>query len=298
MSLALEPRLAGVQTHLLRSSRLQAVYRIWVASPFAPLDDAEPLPVLYATDANLTFDVLKGLAWSLQDQGRGVAPFLLVGLGYPGEGPAAGQLLRMRDMAFPGYPSFSLAPPQTAAGVLTAEPGAPDYGCADDFLDFLGAEVFPFVEATYGAASAERAYFGHSLGAGFGVYAMIERPTLFSRLLLSSPGVGYHGVTSAGVRYSDYDFLLDRVAAWLASGPALPGRRVHLTVGSEEGGEAAYANWRLTRGVQLLAQQLEDARTLGLEVSTEVLAGETHASAWPISFMHGVRAMFGRRAEV
>ena len=62
--------------------------------------------------------------------------FILVGIGYPGDNPEAGAVLRGRDMSFPGYPRFSTTPPPID-GVV----GQPAQ--RDDAEQFAGPDIVP-----------------------------------------------------------------------------------------------------------------------------------------------------------
>jgi predicted alpha/beta superfamily hydrolase len=58
------------------------------------------------------------------------------------------------------------------------------YG-ADNFLDFITAELIPYVEKEYDVK--ERILFGHSFGGGFTLYAVINKPGFFDCYIASSP---------------------------------------------------------------------------------------------------------------
>ena len=55
------------------------------------------------------------------------------------------------------------------------------------FLAFLEGDMIPFVERTYRTIPTDRAILGHSLGGLFALYAMVQRPTLFQRIVAASP---------------------------------------------------------------------------------------------------------------
>lgn len=63
---------------------------------------------------------------------------------------------------------------------------APRSGGATAFLDFLGTELIPYVDAHY-PTSATRTLFGHSLGGLFVAYALVERPELFAGYVAADP---------------------------------------------------------------------------------------------------------------
>jgi len=176
----------AVHTHLITSRHVAQTFQIRVMQPLQERGETTRFPVVYATDGNLTFDVLKGISHSMQGRESGTIRFILVGIGYPGDCCEAGDMLRGRDMTFPGYPKFSSTPPPVE-GVLVAEAGTKDFYGADDFQNFIGHELLPFIDARYRTIPGDRTYFGHSLGGGFGLFTLFTRPELFKNYLISSP---------------------------------------------------------------------------------------------------------------
>ncbi len=256
--------------------------------------DATRFPVLYCTDGNFAFDALKGISYSLQKSGRDLPPFIVVGIGYPDECPLAGAVLRARDLTFPGYPRLSIDPPPVD-GVLLAAEGTRNFHGAEDFQKFIELELIPLIDARYPTTPDARTYFGHSAGGGFGLYTLFTRSELFRNYIISSPGLIYHGESSAAVRYEDYDFVLQDARLFIASGKRLDGVNVHMSVGSEEEFEPGLAQWRLTSSFYRMTALLNGASIPGLRLMTEVFPGETHMSVWPMAFIHGVQAVFGTR---
>jgi predicted alpha/beta superfamily hydrolase len=56
---------------------------------------------------------------------------------------------------------------------------------ADKFLDFIISELIPFVEKDY--TCNKRILYGHSFGGSFTIYAMLNKPGVFSYYIASSP---------------------------------------------------------------------------------------------------------------
>ena len=277
-----------VETYLVHSQHVNQTFKIQVMRPIQKRGEVLRLPTLYATDGNLAFDVLKGLCWSAQMSGHLALRFVLVGIGYPTDSPLSGTLLRMRDLTFPGYPQLCTeAPPWE--DVLVPDRGAKLFCGAEEFQQFLADELVPFIEERCGTRDQERTYFGHSLGAGFGLFTLFTRPDLFRNYILSSPGLIYHGQSSAGIRYEEYDFVLQQARRAIASGLSLSGRRVYMSVGEEEEFEPLLAQWRFTSSFYRMVSLLKSAAIPGLELTAEVFPGETHMAAWPMAFNHGVR---------
>ncbi len=284
--------LAATETHLLPSKKVGQTFKIQVMQPIARRGVQCSYPVVYATDGNFVFDTLKGLAYGLQSCGE-VLDFILVGIGYPGDSPEAGALLRGRDMTFDGYPRFG-TDPLMLEGVLPFQAGAKEFYGAPEFQDFIAEELIPLIDAQYSTMPGKRVFFGHSLGGGFGLFTLFARPQLFEDYIVSSPGLTFHGESSAGMRYEHYDFMLDYVARCVRTVEFGSIHRLYMSVGTEEECEPALKEWRLTSSFYRMIALLQASEHTNLKVLAEAFVGETHMSAWPISFMHGVRALLAK----
>lgn len=280
-----------VASHLIDSRYVAQTFRIQVMQPALQRDETTAFPVVYATDGNLTFEMLKGISHILQASAREAPRFILVGIGYPSECPRAGAVLRGRDLTFDGYPKLDRQPP-AIEGVLLPRVAAKDFGGAAEFQDFLEHELMPLVDGKYATRVGERTYFGHSVGGSFGLFTLLNRPRLFDNYIISSPGLAYDGESSGCIRYENYEFALDLVREFIASGKSLSGKRVYLSVGAEEEFDPDLSHWRLTSSFHRFNAVLRELAIPGLTLQSEVFAGETHATAWPIAFMHGLQALF------
>jgi len=283
-----------IETHLIRSRRVAQTFRIQVMLPAIKRGETTRFPVVYATDGNFAFDVLKGISYGMQQSERDARRFIVVGIGYPDDSPLAGAILRARDLTFPHYPKLSLKPPPVE-GVLVPREGAKDFYGAEDFQQFIRHELIPLMDERYMTLPGERTYFGHSAGGGFGLFTLFTQAELFKNYIASSPGLIYHGESTAGIRYENYDFVLDQARRFIASEKPLTGVKVYMSVGSEEEFEPNLSQWQLTSSFYRMAALMRRAAIPGLQLTTEVLTGETHMTAWPISFIHGIKAVFGTR---
>lgn len=270
-----------VETHLLRSKQVAQTFRVDVMQPARRAGETTHFPVIYATDGNLTFDVLKGISYGMQLSVRVAPRFILVGISYPGDSPWAGTLLRARDFTFPGFPQFMTQPP-ALEGLLTVEKGTKEVHGAEDFQRFIGDELIPFVDENYATLAGERTYFGHSAGGSFGLFCLFTRTELFRNYIIASPALSFQ----------DDDFAFSYAEEFISSKNSLNGIRMHLSVGAEEEYDPDRARWRFTSSFNRMASRLKAAAIPGLELTTEVLAGEAHMTAWPMAFIHGIRAVF------
>jgi hypothetical protein len=272
-------------------------FKIQVMRPPQRRVETRRFPVVYVTDGNAVFDIFKGISRLIQSSECESPPFILVAIGYPGDSPCAGHLLRGRDLTFPGCPNYfnGLQRLSEWEGVVTPEAGTRDFSGAEDFQRFLGEELIPFIDEKYEALPGDRTYFGHSMGGGFGLFTLFTQKSLFRNYICSSPTLIYHGVTPNGTRYEHHDFLLQRTREFIATSNSLNGIRLYLSVGSEEQFEPIIANWQFTSSFYRMIALLAEAAIPGLTLMSEVLMSETHTTVWPIAFTHGVQAVFGRR---
>jgi uncharacterized protein len=282
-----------VETHLIPSKYVAQTYKVQVMRPPQRRGETTRFPAVYAADGNLTFDMFKGISYLIQSPEREGSRFVLVGIGYPSDCPLAGAVLRGRDLTFPGYPKLSMKPPPVE-GVLVAEAGTKDFYGAEDFQRFIEHELIPLIDEKYETVPGERTYFGHSGGGGFGLFTLLTRRDLFKNYIVSSPGLIYHGEAS-GIRYDDYAFMLEEVRRFIATGRSLSGNKLYMSVGTAEEFETGLEPWRLTSSFYRLAALLKAASIPGLTLTCEAFPGATHATVWPLAFMHGVQSIVGAR---
>lgn len=281
-----------VATHLIKSSYVAQTYKIQVALPAMKRGEQTRFPVVYVTDGNRIFDLFKGVAHIIQSTGRDAPRFILVGIGYPSDSPRAGAVLRTRDFMFPGSPKFDPKPPPVE-GVLLPEKGTKSLFGGEDFQRFIAHELIPLIDSTYRTVPGARTYFGHSGGGSFGLSTLFSKPDIFSNYIVSSPCVLFHGESSAGVVYDRHDFLLQEARRFIDAGGSLSGINLYLSVSAEEEFEPGTERWQLTSSFYRMAALLKSADLRGLRLMTEVFAGESHMTVWPMAFIHGLQAVFG-----
>lgn len=244
-------------------SRSGREYRVFVARPAGPPPPGG-FPVLYLLDANATFaTVVEAIRLRApRPEVTGVVPTVVVGIGYPVEGPYD-RVRRTLDFTPPG----------------SAEPGT---GGADDFLAFLTRELAPEVERSTGADPARRILFGHSLGGFFVLRTLFTAPGAFRGYVAASPSTWWdaRALEDAG-----------RIRDRLARSP--DELRVMIGVGEYEqslapwevgvpGSERTEARRRtraMVDGARAVAQRLSALDHPRLRVHFECFPGEEHASA-------------------
>src|SRR6185503_15820742 len=79
-----------VESHVIHSRFVDQAFWIQVMQPVRVQGETTKFPVVYVTDGNLAFDMFKGFSYLIQSRPRPQSRFILVGIGYPGDGPYRG----------------------------------------------------------------------------------------------------------------------------------------------------------------------------------------------------------------
>jgi uncharacterized protein len=245
--------------HLLHSAVTGHAYRIEVALPLTyEVEEARTYPVLYVIDAHHAFPLLTVLHRALRVEAQ-VPEIIIVAIGYGPPGTPFAEFASRRTL--------DLSPVRDTLMERRIPPfvGALGSGGADAFLGALRTEILPLVEEMYRARPDDRALFGHSMGALFGVHALLSGSGLFQRYILGSPARPW-----AAAAHPDT----------LPSG-ALPRGPVFLGIGEEEGIDAR-------RELEELAARLT---ALGIDARAYTFPGETHMSVLGPLASRGLRVI-------
>lgn len=272
-----------VEEHLIQSDVVAQTFKVKVFQPISRTDGSDRFSVLYATDSDLFFGAFASMASELQSLGE-TPRFILVGIGY--QDSCASELLRWRDFA----PHAMRAPhrgilEQVAESALCD--GVDDLDTimettdAAQFLQFITQELMPFITARYPTLDNENSYFGYSAGALFGLYTLFTRPNTFRRYILGSPAASYKG----------RDFGLELAKEFLEKRQAMDAK-VYISVGELEEFKRGHEYLELVTGYYRLTKFLKRSAIPGLELKGRVFPGETHATAWALAFIHGLKALF------
>lgn len=239
-------------------------YQVFVALP--PGYDAEPqrrYPVLYVTDADYAFPIIRMIVRRVNLNGPVIEDFILVGLSYAvGEGGAAS---RARDY--------------TPVAVNDRTGGGAAYQA------YLKEQVLPFIEGRFRADPARRVLLGHSYGGLLGAQILFSEPELFDGYILGSPSFwfGDHAMMRTEADYARANTDL----------PA----RVHMYIGEYETPAPGRRNTRydMVGDNARFEERLRSRGYPGLTLTSEVLNDEDHLSVAPRGFTHGLVALLPAR---
>lgn len=276
--------------HTLDSEPVGRTLEVWVAEPVAGFQPLPPGPrqVLVVLDGDLFFGTAVETARLMSQLYGELPPLLVVGVAY-GEEPAVQGQLRTRDFTPSDDPGYD----RMAASLPGFEPLLPEgrrMAGAERFLAFLRDELRPLLESRYDVDPEGSALFGSSLGGLFAAYTLLTRPETFSRYLITSPALWWN--EGEVLALADATKTADATETADALDRHADGLRVYLAAGSREEDPAIpmLAPYRLVSNTRELGSRLA-AR--GFDVTVDVLDGETHTSAVPVSLARGLRAVFG-----
>ena len=245
--------LTSAHSFVLRDPKTQVGYRIYVALPQGYDGGTKSYTVLFLLDADNAF-ALAAQAYRLLRVDSTTPDLLLVGIGYDLTG-AARRTRRERD----------LTPTRLAAN--------PDTGDAGAFLTFLADTIIPTIDARYRTLPTDRGLFGHSIGGLFALYALVDRPDVFRRYIVSSPSLWWDGAV-----------ILQHERRFSQNRTALP-RSIFMSVGSEEPAD-------MLEFFKPFADALKSRGYASLQFETAVLPSERHFTAFSAAFLRGLRVVY------
>lgn len=263
--------LLGTQVFDVPDPTSGIAYQVFVSLPPSYAAQAQRrYPVVYVTDADYAFPVLRAIGRRMNGAGPRLEEFILVGLSYgKGEDPMAS---RRRDYT------------PTTKGASDAPEGAV-HGQSLRYRDYLRTAVLPFVESRFRAAPGRRVYVGHSYGGLLGAQILMTEPGMFSGYVLGSPSLWY-----------DRKHLL-REAPTLLSKLGAIDADVYMYVGEFEA--LRVGDRRYQQEVDMVADSATFATLLrsrgfaGLRFNADVLADEDHLTVAPRGFTKGLLHTLG-----
>ena len=242
-------------------------YEVFVSLPASyETNPQRRYPVLYVTDADYAFPIIRQIARRVNLDGPVIEEFILVGLSYSrGDN---GTVSRNRD--------YTPTPNGPSSANSTLHGGGPAY------QTYLKTQALPFVESRFRVDSARRILLGHSYGGLLGAQILFTDPGLFHAYVLGSPSFWYDKRHVMGME-ADY---------------ARTHRNLNADVFMYVGGwEVPGPDRRNTSGADMVADVRTMERTLksrayhGLTVRSTVLTDEDHLTVAPVGFTRALMAV-------
>ncbi|HUG10600.1 MAG TPA: alpha/beta hydrolase-fold protein [Opitutaceae bacterium] len=229
-------------------------YQLHIGLPASYANDKDRrYPVVFVTDGYWDFEKINVIRGSLVYD-KVVPEFIIVGLGYPGEG-----------LDYDRIRGWELSPVPIN--------GDAQSGRAADFLRILETEIIPFVEREYRTDPKHRVLAGASLGGLFTLYAMYSKPEHFSGYIAATPAVVVGN-----------DWLLGYEEKFAAKGTPLKTRLFVSGGGYESPG--------FLGAIQRYNKRVESRRHAGLAYQFRIVDGERHAGMILESYTRGLRFVF------
>ena len=250
--------------------------QVFVALPPSYAKDPQRrYPVLYVTDADYAFPIVRQIARRLNLDRPVIDEFILVGLSYAvGEN---GMVSRRRDYT------------PTAVGAHNA-PADAEHGQGEAYSAYLRRQVFPFIAQRYRAEERERLLLGHSYGALLGAQILLTQPDMFSGYLLGSPSFWYD------------QHVIEKIERAYAASHQDLAASVYLYVGEYEDmkpGDPRFATrYNMVSDARRLERTLNSRLYPSLRIKLDVLNDEDHLSVAPRGFTHGLKFLLGKPASV
>ena len=257
----------------VRARQLNRDYQLLVSLPPSYGQSTRRYPVVFVTDADYAFPLIRSMARRLGTGSHGVEEFILVGLSYAkGDTP---EYSRRRDYTPVGT---------TEQGRVSDMPGrVPKFGESEGYRRFIKDEVFPVIAQRYRADMERKVFAGHSYGSLLGLHIAFTEPAMFSHYILGSPSLWF------GKRV-----MFDREKAYAATHKDLDAR-FYLAVGGLETLKPGSSDTRYNTDDDMVADLREFEAILkkrkypGLKVETSVLADEDHLSVAPVIITRGLK---------
>lgn len=262
--------LAGTQVWSVPDPVSNRDYDIFVSLPASY--DSQPdrrYPVLYVTDADYAFPIIRQIARRVNLDGPVIEEFILIGLSYA-KGDH-GATSRRRDYT------------PTPNGPRNSSNDAHGGGAA--YQTYLKDQVLPYVDQKFRTDPNQRIMLGHSYGALLGAQIMFTDPNLFSGYVLGSPSFWY-----------DKRHIMTMEATYARSHTDLPAN-VFMYTGSFEipGTTKRNTHYDMVGDMQFMEQTLLSRNYPALKVQSTVLDNEDHLTVAPVGFTRALLAILPAR---
>ncbi|MDB5745280.1 MAG: IroE protein [Massilia sp.] len=258
----------------VRAPGLKRDYQVFVALPDSYRDTTRRYPVVFVTDANYAFPIVRNIAQRLTKH-AGMEETIVVGLSYA-KGDT-GVFSRRRDYTptVPRKHDWRSDMPGRAIAL----------GEAPAYARFLLEDVLPLVARHYRADMKRKFFVGHSYGSLLGLQILLTEPRMFEHYILGSPSLWY----DAGV-------MFEREQAYAERHRDLPAT-VFFGIGGLETLAPGKKRSRAEEDADMVADlrdfdgALKAHRYPGLRTQIKVFADEDHASVFPFVVTHGLRSV-------
>ena len=265
--------LENTEVRAIHAKSLQRDYQLFASLPASYQSHPErDYPVLFVTDANYAFPLIRSVTNRVGDHGAGLAEFIMIGLSYAdGETP---RFSRNRDYT----------PTPNGKNLSSDMPGRIQrHGESEAYRAFIANEVFPLVAATWRVDMQHKTFVGHSYGALLGLQILLTQPDMFENYILGSPSFWF-----------DHKVMFAREEAYAKTHRDLPAH-IYMAVGGFEtlrpgAHDARYNDTDdMVADMQAFARKLASRHYPHLSVESHVIPDEDHLSVFPALITRGLK---------
>jgi len=273
--------LPRTESHLVHSALMDFDFEICIQGPLVA--GPEPLPVVYATDANLFFGAVAN-ASTLLMIGSEIPPVLTVGIGYPA-GAGLAYVLRRRLY------DFSPTSDEWYLKIFGSSPqfaGDAKGGGAPLFFRFMSEELWPWIAERYNV-SRDRTYVGDSMAGLFGIYTLFNHHGFFKRYVIGSPEMDWDfpRCFDYEANYANGHKDLDAIVVLSAGGA----ERV-LSATADPATATVFAKADRAGHTGRMGELLASRHYPSLKLKTLIFPEETHYTVMFALIAHGLRYVF------
>ncbi|WP_222983875.1 alpha/beta hydrolase [Flagellimonas meishanensis] len=244
-------------------------YEIYISLPPEYNASEDTFPVVYILDGDLTF----GIAYNtrvLMSFGKEIPPLILVGISYSEDFENIHNN-RFRDFTPTKWPAQKIF---EISGVNHVH----DSGGADQFLDFLVAEVKNHLNTNYRVNTDSETLVGLSLSGLFATYVALKHTKNFDKYLISSPSLWW------------YDGPLPKMESIKLKENEKP-ISIYTAIGSEESFQVMLLKW-----VELTSYFSQN-KPEGIIFTSEMLYEETHVTNFNRALPRGLKTLFNNHKQ-
>lgn len=248
-------------------------YEVFVSLPasYATSPDRH-YPVLYVTDADYAFPIIRQIARRVNLEGPVIEEFILVGLSYSRGDTATAS--RNRD-----YTPTPNGPARARSMV---------HGEGPAYQTYLKTQAVPFIEDRFRADPARRVLLGHSYGGLLGAQVLFTDPSLFHGYVLGSPSFWF-----------DARHVMTMEANYARTHRDLPAD-VFMYIGGYEvpGPSSRNSSVDMVEDVRAMEQILKSRGYPSLQVRSTVLGDEDHLTVAPVGFTRALMAVLPAKGQL
>ena len=247
-------KIAGSEVREFQSDITGERYFIQVALPRSYSDSPEAYPVLYIMDADGSFGTCTEIT-RLLALGEEVPEMIIVGIAYQAS---------LEEYLFNRRRDYTPTAVDRYAGS----------GGGEKFLKFIQEELIPFIGSQYRVKKSDSVISGTSSGALFVLYALFQKPEMFS---------GYIAISTSF--FWDNEILFKYEQQYSEKNSDLP-VKLFMSAGSLENQDG------FVEPLGRFTQILNSRGYSGFELKSVILEEETHYSSFGNAFTKGIRWLF------